>query len=219
MEKSKLALEIESRERKCYEFEVNGFFGLGDKAIHKIAIRANTKSEQDNAVIGAHTTVNQRATGVAESARTDDDLLLDAKTIQVLFTACRRCEEKDKEEGYRYTAFPGPDWMRTNFTTEQLAVLLNLYNEVRIQEAPASQDITFDRVEELARVCSDNFDNEIPEAFLAAFTREWLTQAFVLLSRRYDERKREGGSVSAESGHQEEDDEAQEDGGHHGTDP
>lgn len=185
--KSALVLAIESRPRKAYAFDVSGFFGLADRPIYRIAIRVNTKLEQDNAIAAAYQVVNKTAEHAGDQAKSDSDLLLDAKAIHVLFHACRRCEEGDEEQGYKYNAFPGPQWMREHMTTDQLAVLLNLYNEVRRSEGPTRWEVTLEQVDALAILCAETADNDIPEAVLASCSREWMTQAFVLLSLRMKE--------------------------------
>lgn len=185
--KSALVLAIESRPRKAYPFTVQGFFGLADQPIHRIAIRVNTKLEQDNAIAAAYQVVNKTAEHAGDQAKSDSDLLLDAKAIHVLFHACRRCETGDEEQGYKYNAFPGPQWMREHMTTDQLAVLLNLYNEVRRSEGPTRWEVTLEQVDALAVLCAETADNDIPEAVLASCSREWMTQAFVLLSLRLKE--------------------------------
>ena len=184
--KSKLALAIESRPRKAHDFDVQGFFGLGDKQIHKVAIWVNVKSEQDKAIAAAYQVVSQAA-GEHTEAKSDDDLLTDAKTTQILFHACRRCEEEDPELNYRYPAFPSPEWMRRNLTTDQLAVLLNLYHEVRRREAPVPWEIDHDQVLGIAMVSADHSDTALPDTLLAAQSKEWITQAFVILSQMYKE--------------------------------
>ena len=193
--KSALALAIEARPRKAYPFDVSGFFGLGDLPILRIAVRVNTKVEQDNAIAAAYQVVNKVAEHSGDRAKNDDDLLLDAKAIHALFHACRRCEpanpEKgtpsDEDDGYRYTAFPGPQWMREHLTTDQLAVLLNLYHEVRRTEGPTRWDVTTEQVDALAVLCAESAESDIPEAMLASCSREWITQAFVILSLRLKE--------------------------------
>lgn len=193
--KSALALAIETRRRKAYEFSVQGFFSLGEKPIHKIAVWVNTKFEQDKAVVAAHQVV-QQLTAEAESARKDEDLLLDTKTTQILFQACRRAEAGDEEKGYMYSAFPSPEWMRKNLTTDQLAVLINLYNEVRRKEAPIQSSITLEQVESVSKMCAENAASDVPEAVLAIFDREWMTQAFVLLSMKLKRLQHESESES-----------------------
>lgn len=182
--KSALALAIESRVRKAHEFEVQGFFGLGGNLIHKIGFRVNTKAEEDKALVTAYLTVNQLTEG-AEQAREDPDLVQDVKLIHALYSACRRAEPEDVERTYSFPAFPSPNWMRDNLTTDQIAVLINLYNGVRIAEGPLKINISFDEVEEVAQFCADNSRSDVPELMLAPRSREWLVQAFALLAMRW----------------------------------
>jgi len=195
--KSKLAMAIESRVRKVHEFEVHGFFGLGEKPIHKIAIWVNVKAEQDRALAAAYEVV-KGLTQDAE-ARKDEDLLIDAKTTQILFNACRRCEEGDDDKN-RYPAFPSPEWMRKHLTTDQLAVLLNLYHEVRRREAPVPWEIDHAQVMANAKLCADHFGTDLPDTLLAVQSREWLTQAFILLAKEYQDVQGDAEHEIAESG-------------------
>lgn len=185
-DKSALALAIESRARKAHEFEVQGFFGLGGQPIHKVGFRVNTKAEEDKALVTAYLTVNQLTEG-AEQAREDPDLVQDVKLIHALYSACRRAESGDGERKYSLPAFPSPNWMRDNLTTDQIAVLINLYNGVRIAEGPLKVTITFEEVEEVAELCAENSRSDVPELVLAPRSREWLIQAFALLAMRWRE--------------------------------
>ena len=179
--KSKLALAIEGRERKLYPFDVQGFFGLGDKAINKIAIRVATKKEEDAAVAAAH--AHAAKCSDLESARRDPDLLNDSKVCEILFAVCRDADDP------KYPAFPWGAWMRENLTTDQLAALLNLYHEARKAQGPIQWDLSYETVEALADVCALTAESDVPESVLADRPREWLSQAFVMLAQRWRELK------------------------------
>lgn len=181
--KSELALAIEQHERKLHEFEVQGFFGLGDKPIHKIGMRVAFKETEDKALIAAHTWMKEKA-GDLDEAMKDNDLLGDTKLVEILNRVCLSVDEKTKM-GVPYPAFPSPQWMKANMTTDQLAVLINLYHEVRKIEGPMLWDIGLDKVREIASVCHEHRDGPIPEQYLAPCSREWLTSAFVLLSTQW----------------------------------
>lgn len=183
-QKSELSLAIEARKRIAYPMDVNGFFGLGGKPIHRIAIWVNVKSEQDEAIDRAHIWLSQRT---AESARTDPDLVFDTKTVEVLFSACRRCQSGDEEKGWMYPAFPGPAWMKKHLTNDQIACLLNLYHQVRQKENPLFLQLDWSQVEMVALACGENAYNSIPDELLARCDREWLMNAFILLARKYKE--------------------------------
>ena len=180
--KSKLALAIESRKRRAHDFDIQGFFGLGDKEIHKVAIRINTKSEEDASVVAAHKYAASFRGDGTQAARKDGDILTDGKAIEALFRACRT--SGDEESEYDYPAFPGPTWMRDHMTTDQIATLLNLYQEVRRVEAPVPWTITIPQVMQLAGACNDAADTNVPDEMLAQQSKEWIAQAFILLSQR-----------------------------------
>jgi hypothetical protein len=186
--KSALALALEQRERPVHEFEVQGFFGLGNKEIHKIGIRVNTKSEEDDAVVGAHRNVRQKASNGAESALDDPDLINDSKAVEALFRACREVGE-DGDKKYMYPAFPGPSWMRSNLTTDQISTLLNFYHDVRRREAPEGWNITVEEIEDLAEACAHTSGSDYPDIALISRPQEWVVQAFIILSVKYMEMK------------------------------
>jgi len=211
--KSKFALAVEARPRRAYEFDVGGFFGLGGLPIHKIAIRVAVKSEEDVAIVSAYDYLTKAGATADSGARTDADILNDAKAIEVLFRCCQRAEPgdpaknvpSDEAQGYRYSAFPGPEWMRNNLTTDQLATILNLVNEVRVKEGPLKLDIDLATVRALAQGCDALADTDTPDVLLAPCSREWLAQAFVLLAiewmaevNRADAREGDGGARSVD---------------------
>ena len=183
--KSKIALAIEQRQRKLYPFEVQGFFGLGDKVIQRVAIRVAVKAEEDEALVAAHVRIKALASEDKE-AMGDNDLKVDQKLIQILHRICFSPDEETKD-GVPYPAFPGPEWMRKNLTTDQIACLMNLYHEVRYIDGPMKATITTEDVCNRAIGLAKVSDTEIPEALLANTDRTWLTHAFILLSVQYKE--------------------------------
>lgn len=173
--KSAFAKALEERARKAHEFEVADYFGLAGKPIPKLAIWVNTKSEQDKAIVAAHKYVAIVA-GESEAAKRDGDLLADAKLVEILFRACRDASDT------RYPAFPGPQWMRDQLTTQQIASLVNLYNEVAKRDGTGLKELSAAMVEAYASMAADNAGSDMPDVVLAALSREELTQLFVLLS-------------------------------------
>ena len=193
--RSALALAIEARPRTMHTFPLVGFTGLGDKPIGSVGVWVNTKAEQDESVIAAHRRIADE-TSDAVLARTDPDLTLDAKTLEVLFRACRDADDS------RYPAFPGTSWMREHLTTTQIGGLLNLYNEVVKRDGGIEADIGDERVEAYARLAADNAGTDIPEAVLATCGREYLTQLVVLLSVKLDDARRALAATAGPAGAQ-----------------
>lgn len=180
--KSALVAALDARERKVHRFDVSGFFGLGDKEIPEIGFRVPTKHEEDGAVAGAHAYAKKRA-GEDESARHDPDILTDAKIVEVLFRAT--LEPSDQPGAVLYPAFSGgPDWMRKKLTSDQLACLFNLLSEVKRAESPTATALDTESILSIAKACWSSRNTDIPEVALAHCSREWLTQAFVLLAMR-----------------------------------
>ncbi len=186
---SPVAAALAARGRKVYPFIVNEFFDLGNKAIFAIGFRAAVKAEDDAAIIEAHRYAHEvaRSAGdAAEAARKDVDLLTDAKTIEALWRVCRRVDldpkdptDLDKAKETIYPAFATPGWMRKTLTTDQIAVLLNLYIEVKRKESRGRREVTDEHVEKLATVCQAHAGDDIPEAILADYPREILTAVVI----------------------------------------
>ena len=173
--KSKLVSALEKRKRAIHTFEVNSFFGLGKRPIHKVGIRVNTKSEQDSAVIAAHHYLENEA--LTETAKNDDDLVLDAKAISVLHKAIRQHDDPT------YPAFPDDKWMRENLTTDQIAVLLNLYNQCAQKESPLDHEIDRDKANAYAMALGSAAGSPVADEMLSYFSREYLTQLCIYLSQ------------------------------------
>jgi hypothetical protein len=189
---SPFAAAIVARGRKVHVFIVNDFFDLGERPLHAIGFRTAVKSEDDAAIVEAHKYAfdTTRSAGEAgESARKDVDLLADAKTIEALWRVTRRVEldPKDPEDLSKaketiYDAFATPTWMRKTLTTDQIAILLNLYIEVKHKEARGKREVSDEHVETIASLCQAHAGDNIPEAILADVPRETLTHLVVLLS-------------------------------------
>ncbi len=128
------AIEAANASRPANVYPVAGLFGLAGKPIHKVAFRVNLKSEEDRAIVQAHRYAIKLA-GDVEAVRTDDGLLLDAKGRHALFEACREVttDEQGNDTITPWPAFPSGAWMAENLTTDQIAALLNLYNQTRAE--------------------------------------------------------------------------------------
>jgi hypothetical protein len=178
--RSRLAKAIEARGRKYIIVDVShlGLVGLGEKPIAKIAFRVNVKGEEDAAIVNAWRYVEALAKGT--DAVKDEDLTRDAKLCHALWTACREVDEKGSlgVSG----AFPSPGWMRDNLDSDELAALLNIYNDVRFRKSPFPYEFTDDEVERVAMLCADGAATEIPTAMLAGMPREIVAQYVILLS-------------------------------------
>lgn len=200
--KSALAKAIEDQPRKAYCFPVAGFFGLGGRAIHGVAIRRSNKTEDDSAIVAAHKYLAELTKAAGEDAaatlKTEGDILGDAKILELIVRLCREVDQdsiaaapgdpsKWRATKENWLAFPGPQWMRDNLGTDQLATLLNLIHEVRNAQAPAPTEIDDAHVEAVVQLCNDHAGDDIPEAVMAGFSRVKLTHLVVLLSMKLQE--------------------------------
>jgi hypothetical protein len=131
-------------------------FGLAGKPIHKVAMRVNLKSEEDRAIVQAHRYAVKLA-GDVEAVRTDENLLLDAKGRHALFEACREVTTDDKgnDTVTQWPAFPSGAWLAENLTTDQIATLLNLYNQTRAEQSGWFDSFDLETVDSLLKLAAD----------------------------------------------------------------
>jgi hypothetical protein len=214
-ERSALALAIEAEGRHVRCVPLDDFFGPGRKPIGAVAFRVAVKSDEDAAIIAAHRYAAEEAkvAGSAEmAARSDSDLLGDAKNIEALYRVCMAAEavaprgwklktkpRPDGQGSITSSAFPGPQWMRRNLTTDQIAYLMNAYLEVRAEASPSGKlDLGDETIDALAQLCADHLSDDLPELALARFSRVHLTHAFVMLADKYREGQRAVEALLAE---------------------
>ncbi|TXH18209.1 MAG: hypothetical protein E6R03_02585 [Hyphomicrobiaceae bacterium] len=175
---------------RCYP--VANLIGPGNRPIAAIGIRLNRKREEDAAVVAAHkyaARITADAGDARDAALRDMDLLGDAKVVQALWRACREVvDPNDLSKGIgKHPAFPTDDWMREHLTTDQLAMLMNLYTETRRAAYPERWDLSEERMEALLSMAAKTSDTDIPEVVLAPYAREQVTHAFVYAAERLAE--------------------------------
>lgn len=171
-----LGAAIEAMGRPVEVYDVDGFFGPGNKPVPKLAIRVPSIGEQSAAVQDAHKALENAST---EAAKSDDDALLNEKQVELLWRACRDAENP------KGPAFVGPKWMRDNLTTDQLAGLLNLLGLTRRKHGPGGmRGSTVEEVDAFARQlhASDPADAYVA---LAKTAREDLYGVVLVLASKY----------------------------------
>ncbi len=181
------ALEERAKNRPVSIFDVNKFFGPGERPIPRIGIRTPTKREQDCCRFEARKYIDSLSPGDVEG-KSDAELLQDAMAAAVAWSFCREVVPVDaanpdgewKPTGR--SAFPTPGWVCATLEPERIAVLVNLANEHRAKHAPAPIAFDSETVEAVVKLCSDHAGNDIPEAVLAGHSREQLTHLLVLAS-------------------------------------
>jgi len=189
--KSPLVQAIEARERKTHLFRVNEFLGLPGPEVQHVAIRVATKEEENSAVVSAHEYVKEVASN--SEAKSDPDLLTDAKNCHILHWVCR-------EAGMDAPAFLGRDWMVKHFTTDHIACLLNLYNEVRKAEGPAPKDLSDETIEAILGACGQAIrgGEDVPAWVLANCNREMLSELVLAAATKLDVARAEATSANAQ---------------------
>lgn len=174
--KSEVVAQLEARKRKLFDFEAQNFVGPGQGVIGKVKVRVATKAEQDRAIVSAHQYV-ARLTKGTEQAATDNDILMDAKTVHILHTVVRDADSPDA-----ITAFPSPQWMMEHLSRDEISVLLNHYNYVAAQCTPLQVDISEERVDAIAEFCAQHAGDDLSTIRLLTCDREYLTELVVALS-------------------------------------
>lgn len=182
---------LKARGRTIKVFEVNGVLGLGGKPVRRIAMQIIPNGEETESILSAHDTQAECAkrAGRGEAAAAKDaDIFANEKNIEALFRICRRVDKNGKPT--RAAAFPGPKWMREELSTDEIAALLNLYDELKRKYGGTSLEIDDEMVETIARVLHEHLADDIPEAVLAPYPRWFLTHlATMLASKLQDARK------------------------------
>lgn len=174
--KSPLAEAIEANKPKAYPFAVQNMFGLGNRPIHKVAIHAPRKGEDEAAVKEAVTRIDEFSEG-NETLKNDPDLTNDAKAMAIIQRAVR-------SEDNRIQAFAGVAWMRDHFTGNHVGQLINLINEVRVKEAGIDWGLSSERIDATIQLCVRAAQTDIPERVLSKFQREYLSTLVVMLCLR-----------------------------------
>jgi hypothetical protein len=185
---SPLAKLIAARKRIVHEFDVSGFFKLGDAEVPKLGFRVPTKAEQDKAIDDAHLDITRR-TKSSDSAKSDEDITRDLKTAHILHKSCLDPAPQKTPDGreFFYPAFPSPGWMCENMSTEQIGTLLNLLNSVRARESPEPDALDDATVESFHAMVVAQGRSTTAAEFLAGCGREFSVQLYLAEALRLEE--------------------------------
>ena len=168
---------LRARPRKMHEFDVAALLGFGGEEVHKVWIRVATKREQDLALVGAHNYVAKLAKDGAAIA-SDPDVMLDAKNAYILSAVILDAKGNP--------VWPAGDIMMSMLSTESIAALLALSNQVRRIESPDPEEMSEAEIDAIVSLCEKSQTHEawkhIPEAALAKVARVKLEQLVFLLS-------------------------------------
>ena len=178
-----LAAALAARGRTTHVFDVADFFGIAGKPIHQLAmqiLRIGEETEATDAALKTRAEQAKRAGAGEERAANDADALEKERTLEAIFRACRRVDEKG--ETTAWAAFPGVAWLRENLTADQTVTLLNLYDELKRRRGPVKFELDDEHVESIASMLHEHAGDDIPEEKLAPYPRWFLTHLAVLLS-------------------------------------
>lgn len=178
--KSPFAAAIEARfaKRQEHEFDVDGYFGLGDKPIPKVAMRVPTAMEQVWAIDEAHRLLKVIAR--EPETRSDPDVLSDLKLCCLAFWAARAVGSTSK---HSYPAFPSAEWMVKHMTNDQIGAIVQLGATVKRRESPTPVERNDDAVEALATALSVSAGTAQADVILAGIVdREALNDFLIAIS-------------------------------------
>jgi len=170
------AIAERAKDRPLEHFPLSGYFSLGDKPILGTKIRVPTKWEEHNALDLAHQYI-KRNVGEDESKK-DARIVQDAENTAIVWHACR------DEDDPLHPAFPSPDVMHKKLTSDQIGVLVNLVNGVRVKHSPQPLPLTPETLDSVVKVAAELGTSDIPDRVLAGWPREVVVSAFVMLAMR-----------------------------------
>jgi hypothetical protein len=180
-----LARALHKRGRTTHVFPLGNFFGLGAKPMHAVAMQILSVGDEGEARDDAHKTraeQSKRAGDGRDEARKDPSGLAAESNMEALMRACRMVDEKGLPT--RFPAFSGVGWMRRELSTDQQALLLALYDELKRKHGPHPIEIDAETVDAIAKVLQEHAGEDLPEAYLAPYPRTFLTHFAVMLAVR-----------------------------------
>jgi hypothetical protein len=183
-ELSNIAKAVKARPRPIHEHDVGRLLGLGE-TVNRVAIRVPTKREQDLALIGAHEYVDRLSEKVS-SAKNDPEILVDAKAAFIVAEACRRAADPEK-----MPTWPGGMWIHENLTSDQIATLLHIVNQVRWRESPTPLAIDDDLLEARIKFAAEAAHTDLPDMALSELSHAVLVQMFIMTASKLHELRAE----------------------------
>jgi hypothetical protein len=172
-------------------FPVQGYFAntLGQE-VAEVAIRIASSREQDTALVEAHKYVGKMA-GAIESAKHDDDLIIDAKNAGIISVCVR-------EVGSGLPIWPSIETVKEDLGSDLMGVLVRLINEVRARIGPIPEELDDTRIEALINAAVMLAETSAPDGIVAALPHTYLTQAFILTALKVDEARQERDALRKE---------------------
>lgn len=180
---SPLAAEIAAQERPCWEFEASLFLdkSRARKVKGKFRMRVARVAELQDAMDNCERYIKRRAkdTGL----ESDSDYTTNLRTAYILHAVTLQMDADAP-------AFPHPQWMMEQFSTEELTVLLNHYKECVRLSGPLDSDLDAEKAEGIAAILAKcQPDQALTE--LAKFSQTQLGALVLLLSVKVDVLKQE----------------------------
>lgn len=182
-ERSPLGKLIKAQPRKTYEFSVDKFVALGDE-VYKIAIRVPRKREQDSALDSARKYV-ARMLDKGEKPEDAAEFFQDAKCAAIVAVCCLDPKQD------MLPVWPNIDVVCEDLTSDQIAILVRLIEEVRAKELPYSNAIDDDRVEAFAMMAAATANTDMPDEILTPLPHPHLVGLYIMTALKLQEARSE----------------------------
>ncbi len=147
------------------------FPGIDGEAV---TIRLLRKGAQNDALEAALSRIDKLAEK-SPALKHDDGFVRELKTIARLFAACR-----DAKDPNGLPAFPSPEFMERNLSTQEFDFLLNAYNAFDREIHPEGADhLDPEKLVGLLDTCAEHASSDLPNQILLGFSREILAEMVV----------------------------------------
>ena len=175
-ELSEVERAAQDRVRKTFEVEIPDILGHNKKPLGKIRMREATMAEQEETIKKAYEYASKNV------SLKDPDSYENIKTVFMLHKVCLNITS-DRP------AFVGPEWMLKHFGVQELAILLNNYNEIK--RVINSEKRIFDTptLEAFAELCAKYTHSDAPNIFLNELNRDAVAEIAIRIGVLYHEMK------------------------------
>jgi len=179
-EKSPLVKALDAIKRQCWEFELGTLLGKKADPLGKVRMRVATVGEQNKALLGAEKYLKELGEVRGEIAA---DIMGNAKVAYLMHQVCLDME-KDRP------AFPSGKYIQDTLSSDQLAVILNFYQECLRLSGAIDLDLDDDKIEGLAAMLAHHADSDAPNFALMSFTGAQLTEIVMRLALKLQEARK-----------------------------
>jgi hypothetical protein len=178
-ELSELEIAINNRKRKTFEFDVPDVLGHNKKPLGKIRMRAATLLEQEKSITEAHAYAAKLGT-----SSSDEDSFGNIKTVHILHKVCLKMNSD-------MVCFPGPGYMLEKLGREEVAILLNNYNEMTRVISQIDCGFDTETLKAFSELCAAHGSTDAPNIFLQNLSRDQVAEIAIRIGILYHELSKE----------------------------